>query len=82
MPTTRTRSAPTKASASAPCQARRGTLNLEKGKLTVEGLFNHTGDSVFAITGGTGDYAGAQGDMLLSAYGSKGDAYTFIYRLK
>ena len=44
--------------------------------------FNHTGDSVFAITGGTGDYAGAQGDMVLSAYGSKGDAYTFIYRLK
>ena len=35
-----------------------------------------------AITGGTGDYAGAQGDMVLSAYGTKGDAYTFIYRLK
>lgn len=37
---------------------------------------------MFAITGGTGDYAGAQGDMVLSAYGTKGDAYTFIYRLK
>jgi hypothetical protein len=58
------------------------TLNLEKGKLTVEGPFNDTGDSVFAITGGTGEYAGAQGDMALSAYGTKGDAYTFIYRLK
>ena len=33
--------------------------------------FNHTGDSVFAITGGTSDYAGAQGDMLLSAYGTR-----------
>jgi allene oxide cyclase len=58
------------------------TLNLDKGKLTVEGPFNDTGDSVFAVTGGTGEFAGAQGEMALSAYGTKGDAYTFIYKLK
>jgi len=37
---------------------------------------------LFAITGGTGDFAGAQGEMVLSAYGTKGDAYTFICKLK
>jgi hypothetical protein len=58
------------------------TLNLDKGQLTVEGPFYDTGDSVLAVTGGTGDFAGAQGEMALSAYGTKGDAYTFIYKLK
>ena len=41
-----------------------------------------TGDSLFAITGGTGDFAGAKGELALSPYGTKGDAYTFIYKLK
>jgi allene oxide cyclase len=58
------------------------TLTLDKGQITVEGPFNDTGDSLFAITGGTGDFAGAEGEMALSAYGTKGDAYTFIYKLK
>jgi allene oxide cyclase len=42
------------------------TLALEKGQITVEGPFYDTGDF----------------EMALSAYGSKGDAYTFIYKLK
>ena len=58
------------------------TLTLDKGQLTVEGPFYDSGDSVFAITGGTGEFAGAQGEMALSAYGTKGDAYTFIYKVK
>jgi Allene oxide cyclase len=58
------------------------TLTLEKGQLTVEGPFYDSGDSALAITGGTGEFAGAQGEMALSAYGTKGDAYTFIYKLK
>ena len=58
------------------------TLTLDKGQITVEGPFNDTGDSLFAITGGTGDFAGAKGEMALSAYGTKGDAYTFIYKVK
>ena len=37
------------------------TLTLDKGQITVEGPFNDTGDSLFAITGGTGEFAGAQG---------------------
>ena len=58
------------------------TLTLDKGQITVEGPFNDTGNSLFAITGGTGDFAGAKGEMALSAYGTKGDAYTFIYKVK
>jgi hypothetical protein len=58
------------------------TITLDKGQITVEGPFNDTGDSLFAITGGTGDFAGAKGELALSPYGTKGDAYTFIYKLK
>ena len=58
------------------------TLSLDKGQLTVEGPFYDSGDSVLAITGGTGEFAGATGDMLLSAKGTDGKAYYFTYRIK
>jgi len=58
------------------------TLTLDKGQLTVEGPFFDSGDSVLAITGGTGEFAGALGEMALSARGTKGDAYNFVYRIK
>ena len=58
------------------------TLSLDKGQITVEGPFYDQGDSVLAITGGTGDYAGAQGEMALAAIGTDGKAYSFIYKLK
>jgi allene oxide cyclase len=58
------------------------TLALEKGQITVEGPFYDQGDSVLAVTGGTGEYAGARGDMALSAIGTDGKAYSFTYRLK
>jgi allene oxide cyclase len=58
------------------------TLTLDDGQITVEGPFNDTGGSVLAVTGGTGAYAGAQGEMALSAIGTDGKAYTFIYKLK
>jgi allene oxide cyclase len=58
------------------------TLALEKGQLTVEGPFHDTGDSVFAITGGTGEFAEARGEMVLSPIGTEGKAYTFTYRIK
>lgn len=45
------------------------TLTLDKGQITVEGPFYDAGDSMLAVTGGTGDYAGAQGEMALSAIG-------------
>jgi allene oxide cyclase len=58
------------------------TLNLEKGQLTVAGPFYDSADSVLAITGGTGEFAGSLGEMALSARGIKGDAYNFVYRIK
>ena len=39
------------------------TLSLDKGQLTVEGPFYDSGDSVLAITGGTGEFAGALGTV-------------------
>jgi allene oxide cyclase len=58
------------------------TVSLEKGQLTVEGPFHDSGDSVLAITGGTGEYAGALGEMALSARGTDGKAYNFTYKIK
>ena len=58
------------------------TVSLDKGQITVEGPFYDKGDSVLAITGGTGEYADAEGEMALSAIGTDGKAYTFVYKLK
>jgi hypothetical protein len=58
------------------------TVSLDKGQITVEGPFYDSGDSVLAITGGTGAYAEAEGEMALSAIGTDGKAYRFIYKLK
>lgn len=57
------------------------TLSLASGQITVEGPFYDTGDSVLAITGGTGAFGNAQGDMLLTPIGTEGNAYRFTYRL-
>ncbi len=57
------------------------TLSLEKGQITVEGPFLDAGDSVLAITGGTGNYSGARGEMGLHARDAKGSEYDFNYSL-
>ena len=57
------------------------TFSLASGQITVEGPFDDTGDSVLAITGGTGAFGNAQGDMLLSPIGTEGQAFRFTYRL-
>jgi allene oxide cyclase len=57
------------------------TLILAEGQITVEGPFLDTGDSVMVVTGGTGKYAGAKGDMKLHARDAKSTAYDFIYEL-
>ena len=58
------------------------TVSLEKGQITVGGPFYDSGDSVLAITGGTGEYAGALGEMALSPVGTDGKAFRFIYKIK
>jgi allene oxide cyclase len=58
------------------------TTSLKDGQLTIEGPFLDAGDSVVAITGGTGKYAGARGQMKLHARNSKGTEYDFVYELQ
>ena len=57
------------------------TLSLDKGQLTVEGPFYDTKDSVLAITGGTGAYGEARGQMKLHARNDKGTEYDFTYEI-
>jgi allene oxide cyclase len=57
------------------------TLLLAEGQITVEGPFFDAGDSVMVVTGGTGKYAGAKGDMKLHSRDAKSTAYDFIYEL-
>ncbi len=54
-------------------------LFLADGQITIEGPFCDSGDSTLAITGGTGKYAGARGEMKLHARNTKQTEYDFIY---
>ena len=57
------------------------TLILKEGQVTVEGPFYDKGDSLMAITGGAGKYAGAKGSMKLHPRDAQGSSYTFSYDL-
>jgi allene oxide cyclase len=59
------------------------TTGLPGGHLTVEGPFYDDGtNTTLAITGGTGRYAGAHGQMLLHARGNPvGSEFDFIFTL-
>jgi allene oxide cyclase len=57
------------------------TLRLKEGQITIEGPFYDAGDSVMAITGGTGKYAGAKGSMKLHSRDAKGSSYVLSYEL-
>jgi hypothetical protein len=55
---------------------------LKDGMITVQGPFKDTGDSVFVVTGGTGKYVGAKGQMTLHVREGKPEAYDFIFDLQ
>ena len=57
-----------------------GSRGWTAGSITVEGPFYDTKDSVIAITGGTGAYASATGDMQLVSKNG-GAEYDFIFNL-
>lgn len=58
----------------------RWTTFLRGGQITVEGPFNDTSNTVLSITGGTGRYRSARGEMqLLSRNG--GAEFDFIFQL-
>jgi allene oxide cyclase len=57
------------------------TLILKAGQITVEGPFMDSGDSLLAVTGGTGKYAGARGSMKLHPRDATPTGYDFTYDL-
>ncbi len=57
------------------------TLVLKAGQITVEGPFMDSGDSLMAVTGGTGKYAGARGSMKLHPRDATPTGYDFTYDL-
>lgn len=58
------------------------TVMLDDGQLTAEGPFLDAGDSAWAVTGGTGEYAEASGEMKLHARDEKGSEYDMVFDLK
>ncbi len=58
------------------------TLTLSSGQITVEGPFYDGTDSVLAITGGTGEYADASGQMTLHARDPEETEYDFTYEIE
>lgn len=57
------------------------TTTLAGGSIVVEGPFLDAGDSTLAVTGGTGRYRGAAGEMRLHARNAQGSEYDFTFRL-
>jgi len=57
------------------------TSSLADGQITVGGPFLDKGDSTLAITGGTGSYAGARGQMKLHARNAEGSEYDFTFEI-
>lgn len=58
------------------------TTYLHSGSIMVQGPFSDSGNTVLAITGGTGAYAGADGTMNLRYRNKQGTAFDFIFHLK
>ena len=57
------------------------TTFLPKGQITVQGPFSDTGDSVLAITGGTGAYRNARGEMELKYHNPAGTKFDFVFHV-
>src|SRR5574341_1012454 len=57
------------------------TLYLDDGQITVHGPFYDSGVSVLAITGGTGIYGNAQGEMRLEFHNEEGTEFDFYYEI-
>jgi allene oxide cyclase len=58
------------------------TVFLKNGQISVEGPYYDNADSVLTVTGGTGLYSGARGEMNLHARGKPvGSEYDFVFYL-
>ena len=57
------------------------TTFLKGGQITAEGPFSDSGNTVLAITGGTGKYRNARGSMDLEYHNAAGTAFDFVFHL-
>jgi allene oxide cyclase len=57
------------------------TTSLSGGQITVEGPFSDMGNTVLAITGGTGAYRNARGSMQLQYHNPAGTEFDFVFDL-
>lgn len=57
------------------------TTFLPSGQITVEGPFYDAGDSVLAVTGGTGAYRNVRGEMELKYRNPAGTEFDFVFHL-
>lgn len=57
------------------------TTTLKNGSLVVEGPFFDAGDSTLAVTGGTGVWKSARGQMRLHARDAAGTSYDFTFSI-
>jgi Allene oxide cyclase len=57
------------------------TTFLPAGQITVEGPFYDTGNSVLAVTGGTGAYRNVRGEMELKYRNAAGTEFDFVFHL-
>ena len=57
------------------------TTFLPDGQITVEGPFSDTGDTVVAVTGGTGAYRNSRGSMQLHYHNPAGAEFDFGFEL-
>jgi hypothetical protein len=57
------------------------TTFLAGGQITVEGPFSDSGNTVLAITGGTGNYRNARGSMELIYHNPAGTKFDFVFHL-
>jgi hypothetical protein len=58
------------------------TTSLHDGSIVVTGPFLDVGDSTLAVTGGTGRYRGASGEMRLHPRDAAGSGYDFTFSLR
>ena len=56
------------------------TTFLPSGQIAVEGPFSDTGNTVLAITGGTGAYRNARGEMELKTTIQQGTKFDFVFQ--
>ena len=57
------------------------TTFLADGQITVEAPFSDTGDTVGAVTGGTGAYRNSRGSMELRYHDPAGTKFDFVFHL-